>query len=162
MPATITTDQGTQFTGAMWQCMCRALGVKHMQTTAYHPQSNSMVDCFHRQLKAVLRARCSGADWLEHLPWPLLVLRAVPKEEAGVSAAKATYGHSLVLPSQLQPPPCTPQAAPAKVDIPSSGTAAPTWLSEQILEVVILINVVVLSSPRVKTRGGGVNVMALV
>ena len=65
---------------------------------------------FHRQLKAVLRARCSGAAWLEHFPWVLLGLRAAPKEEAGVSAAEATYGHSLVLPSQLQPPPRALQA----------------------------------------------------
>ena len=50
----------------------------------------------------------------------LLGLRAAPKEEAGVSAAEATYGHSLVLPSQLQPPPRAPQAAPEKVDIPST------------------------------------------
>ena len=120
VPATITTDQGTQFTGSIWQCMCRALGSKHVQTTAFHPQSNGTVEQFHRQLKVVLSARCSGADWLEHLPWVLLGLRAAPKEEAGVSAAEATYGHSLVLLSQLQLPPCASQAAPAKVDIPST------------------------------------------
>ena len=48
MPATITTDQGTQFTGGTWQCMCKALGTKHLQTTAYDPQSNGMVERFHR------------------------------------------------------------------------------------------------------------------
>ena len=37
MPGTITTDQGTQFTGSTWQCMCKALGSKHVRTTAYHP-----------------------------------------------------------------------------------------------------------------------------
>ena len=37
VPTTITTDQGTQFTSSRWQCMCRALGSKHVQTTAYHP-----------------------------------------------------------------------------------------------------------------------------
>ena len=42
------------------------------------------------------------------------------KEEAGVSAAEATYSHSLVLPSQLRLPPPVPQAAPAKVKIPST------------------------------------------
>ena len=57
---------------------------------------------------------------MEHLPWVLLGLRAAPKDEAGVSAAEATYGHSLVLPSQLQPPPRAPQAPPEKVDIPST------------------------------------------
>ena len=39
-----------------------------MLTTAYHPQSNGMVERFHRQLKVALCARCSGVDWLEHLP----------------------------------------------------------------------------------------------
>ena len=34
MPAIITTYQGTQFTSCTWQCMCRALGSKHVQTTA--------------------------------------------------------------------------------------------------------------------------------
>ena len=37
VPATITTNQGSQFTGGMWQCMCKALGSKHMQSIAYHP-----------------------------------------------------------------------------------------------------------------------------
>ena len=52
-----------------------------------------MVQGFHQQLKAALG--------LEHLPLVLLGLRAVPKEEAGVSAAEAMYGHFLALPSQL-------------------------------------------------------------
>ena len=53
------------------------------------PQANGMVERFHRQLKAALRAGCSSGDWLEHLPWVLLGLCAAPKEEAGVSAAEA-------------------------------------------------------------------------
>ena len=133
LPATITTDQETQFTGSTWQCMCRALGSKHVPTTAYHPQANGMVERFHCQLKAVFRARCSGADWLEHLPWVLLGLFTAPKEEAGVLAAEAVYGQSLVLPSQLQPPPLAPQAAPEKVDIPS--TVKPARKAEKVREV---------------------------
>ena len=57
---------------------------------------------------------------MEHFPWVMLGLRAASKEEARVSASEATYGHSLVLPSQLQPPPRVPQAAPAKMEIPST------------------------------------------
>ena len=133
IPATITIDQGTQFTGITWQCMCRALGSKHVQTTAYQLQSNSMVERFHWQLKAALHARCSGGDWQEHLPWVLLGLHAAPKEEAGVSSAEAMYCHSMVLPSQLQPPPRAPQAPPAKVDIP--GTVKPAKEAEKAREV---------------------------
>ena len=74
-----------------------------------------------------------AADWLEHSPWVMLGLRAAPKEEAGVLAAEATYGHSLVLPSQLQPPPRVPQAAPAKMEIPS--TTKPSKEAEKKREV---------------------------
>ena len=70
---------------------------------------------------------------MEHLPWVLLGLRAAPKEEAGVSAAEATYGHSLVLPCKLQPPPRAPQAPPEKVDIPS--TVRPATEAEKVQEV---------------------------
>ena len=50
-----------------------------------------------------------------------------------MSAAEATYGPSLVLPSQLQPPPRVPPAAPAKVEIPS--TIKPAKKAEKTQEV---------------------------
>ena len=70
---------------------------------------------------------------MEHFPWVMLGLRAASKEEARVSASEATYGHSLVLPSQLQPPPRVPQAAPAKMEIPS--TIKPAKEAEKKREV---------------------------
>ena len=103
VPSTVTTDRGTQFTGSTWQCLCRTLGVKHVTTTAYHPQANGLVERFHRQLKAALRARSGGKEWLEHLPWVLLGLRTAPKEEANVSAAEAALGSPLQLPGQPLP-----------------------------------------------------------
>ena len=42
-------------------------------------------------------------------------------------------GHSLVLPSQLQPPPRARQVAPTKVDIPS--TVKPAKEAEKVREV---------------------------
>jgi hypothetical protein len=66
-----------------------------VQTTAYHPQSNGMVERTHGQLKAPLRARLAGSRWPEHLLRVLLGLRATPKEDCGVSAAKLVYGVAL-------------------------------------------------------------------
>ena len=59
-----------------------------------------MVERFHRQLKDGLRARCEGKDWLSHLPYVLLGLKAAPKEKADISSADVTFGAPLVLPSQ--------------------------------------------------------------
>jgi transposase InsO family protein len=55
LPATVSTDKGTQFCSATWSDMCRRMGIHHITTTAYHPQSNVMVERVHRQIKDSLR-----------------------------------------------------------------------------------------------------------
>ena len=54
-PYHIAMDRGAQFTSSVWECMCSKLGAKHILTKAYHPQSNGMVERFHRQLKKLLK-----------------------------------------------------------------------------------------------------------
>ncbi len=72
-----------------------------MQTTAYHPQSNGMVERTHGQLKAALRARLAGSRRPEHLPWVLLGLRTAPKEDSGILAAELVYKAALALPAEF-------------------------------------------------------------
>jgi hypothetical protein len=76
---------------------------------AYHPQANGLVERFHRRLKDALRARGAGADWIHHLPWVLLCVRAATADDSSPSPAELLYGSQLVLPGQLvvaaDPPP---------------------------------------------------------
>jgi hypothetical protein len=102
VPANISSDRGPQFASTVWAAFCKQMGVRHIMTTAYHPQSNGMVERFHRQLKAAFRARNCGPDWLDHLPWILLGLRAAPKEDSGFSSAELVFGSRLALPGELQ------------------------------------------------------------
>jgi hypothetical protein len=104
VPAQITSDRGPQFAGAAWAAFCKQVGVRHIMTTAYHPQSNGMVERVHRQLKAALSSRDCGANWAEHLPWVLMGIRAAPKDDTGISSAELVYGCSMVLPGELQVP----------------------------------------------------------
>jgi hypothetical protein len=89
VPAAITSDRGSQFTSALWAALCGLLNIQHVQTTAYHPEGNGLVERFHRRLKDALRARCAGPRWLEHLPWVMLGLRAAAREDSGISPAQS-------------------------------------------------------------------------
>ena len=108
VPATITTDQGAQFTSSAWTSTMKALGIQHICTTPYHPQSNGMVERFHRRLKDALRARGSALSWSHDLPMVMLALRSTPRDDNGVSPAEMVYGSVLAMPSAFvdarQPP----------------------------------------------------------
>ena len=68
VPATLTSDRGAQFTSSVWAGVCRVLGISTSQTTSFHPQSNGMIERFHRSLKSSLRARAADSDWVSYLP----------------------------------------------------------------------------------------------
>ncbi len=93
VPATITSDRGAQFTSPLWAGLCNLLNIQHSPTTAYHPQSNGLVEWFHRRLK--------DADWHDHLPWVLLGIRTAFREDSEFPPAEAVYGSQLVLPGQF-------------------------------------------------------------
>jgi len=116
VPETITSDRGAQFTSSLWAALCRLLDISHRPTTAYHPQSNGMVERFHRRLKDALRARCAAADWHTHLPWVMLGIRAAWRLDGSYSPAEAVYGAQPVLPGQYLAQ-AEPPAAPFLSDL---------------------------------------------
>ena len=78
------------------------MGTEVKTTTAFHPQSNGMVERFHRTLKAALMAKLSNAaDWLKELPAVMLGIRTAFREEFGCSIAEVTLGHELAVPGKF-------------------------------------------------------------
>ena len=100
-PVTITTDRGAQFESRLWDTLCNQFGIIRNRTTSYHPQSNGMVERFHRQLKAAIMAHESPNPWTTTLPAVLLGIRSAVKEILGRSAAEMVYGTTLRLPGQF-------------------------------------------------------------
>ena len=100
-PATITTDRGAQFESKLWDSLCNQFGIIRNRTTSYHPQSNGMVERFHRQLKAAIMAHESPNPWTITLPAVLLGVRSAVKERLGRSAAEMIYGTTLRLPGEF-------------------------------------------------------------
>ncbi|XP_076764642.1 uncharacterized protein LOC143431630 [Xylocopa sonorina] len=100
VPLRITTNQGRQFESCLFKELARSIGATHLRTTAYHPQANGMVECFHRQLKAAIKCH-ETEDWVEILPIVLLGIRSAYKEDLSTSAAEMLYGNGLRLPGEL-------------------------------------------------------------
>ena len=46
-PSAILTDQGGEFAGDIMRCLCRRLGVDHLRTSAYHPQTDAKCERVH-------------------------------------------------------------------------------------------------------------------
>ena len=103
-PATITTDRGRQFESNLFRELTVLLGSHRTRTTSYHPAANGIVERFHRQLKAALKAQQHPNQWYEYLPIVLLGIRVTVKDDLGCTPAELVYGTTLALPSQMVAP----------------------------------------------------------
>ena len=103
-PSLITTDRGAQFESRLWKQLTYLLGTTRSRTTAYHPQSNGMVERFHRQLKAALKAYSNAESWTDSLPLVLLGIRTAIKEDLQCTTAELVYGTKLRLPGEFFSP----------------------------------------------------------
>ncbi|BHF63058.1 hypothetical protein SprV_0200604700 [Sparganum proliferum] len=104
VPATVTTDRGSQFESTLFRELTYLLGTNRIRTTAYHPQANGLVERFHPQLNTSLMAQPDPSRWSDHLPLVLLSLRSTLKADIGCTAADLVYGTSLRLPGELVSP----------------------------------------------------------
>ena len=107
VPEIITTDRGSQFSSQIFTQLLKTWGIKHIMTTAYHPEANGMVERLHRRLKESLIALGRGErlQWFWKLPMTLLALRTTIKPDINASPSDLVFGEGITVPGQLIGPP---------------------------------------------------------
>ena len=103
LPQRIHSDCGSQFTSNFWKQLGEQLNIKISYTTPYHPQSNGMVERFHRDLGKMLAATNKGGseDWEQGLPAALMALRSAKSRTTNLSPYSILFGREMSLPLDL-------------------------------------------------------------
>ena len=94
MPKALLFDHGTNLLSHLMTDVCRLLGTKKLNTTAYYPQCDGMVEHFNRTLKTMLRKHADvfGKQWNKFLPGVLWAYRNTPHDSTGEKPSFLLFG----------------------------------------------------------------------
>ena len=96
----LLSDGGTNFLSSLIQENCQALGVKKINTSGYHPQTDGLVEKFNVTLiNMIAKSSSDGTDWDTRLPYVLFVYPASLQESTKESPFFLPYGR---VPEEVQ------------------------------------------------------------
>ncbi|XP_042858103.1 uncharacterized protein LOC122244300 [Penaeus japonicus] len=97
LPSSIQSDQGSNFTADLFQQVMCSLGIRQYKSTAFHPESQGIVERFHYTLKTMIKSFCLevGSEWDEVIDLLLFSVRESVQESLGFSPFQLIYGHEV-------------------------------------------------------------------
>lgn len=102
VPSQLLSDRGPSFLSRLVLEVCSVLGVHKLNTSAYHPQSDGLVERFNRTLTDMLAKTAKpGVDWDTRLPYVLFAYRATVQASTAESPFFLLYGRDPRLPTEL-------------------------------------------------------------
>lgn len=103
IPETITTDQGSIFTGRKVQEFAKELGFKLLTFTPYYAQANGQVEAKNKVLIGLIKKHVgkNPRNWHKILDQILWACRTSPKDATNTTPFRLTYGHDVVLPFKI-------------------------------------------------------------
>jgi len=102
LPEELLSDRGSNFLSALIQGVCNELGIKKVNTSGYHPQTDGLVEKFNSTLIEMISKCCevSNHDWDQYLPHLLFAYRSSVQESTRESPFFLLYGRDPRLPTE--------------------------------------------------------------
>ena len=103
IPETITTDQGSVFTGRKMQEFAKEMGFKLLTSTPYYAQANGQVEAANKVVIGLIKKHVGKKprNWHKTLDQILWACRTSPKEATNTTPFRLTFGHDAVLPVEI-------------------------------------------------------------
>ena len=103
LPLHIHSDRGAQFESQLFQNLCSVFGINKTRTTAYHPQSDGMIERMNRTIEEMISKYITEnqRDWDVVLPLVMLAYRTSTHDSTGFSPAMMFLGREPRLPIDL-------------------------------------------------------------
>ena len=94
IPQFIVTDQGSQFMSDIFRRLCILLKLNKLNSTAYHPESNGVLERTHKTIVEYLRCFCNprGNNWDKWLPFPCFVYNTTPHTMTKCTPYEVLFG----------------------------------------------------------------------
>ena len=99
LPDQLYSDNGKEFVNNLWSELFSEFKIQHTATPPYNPSSNP-VECFHRNLIAMLRKRGEGIqdNWNLWITASVFVYNSTVSSSIGVTPHYAMFGREATLP----------------------------------------------------------------
>ena len=128
IPEELLSDRGANFLSNLIQEICQVLGVKKINTSGYHPQTDGLVEKFNATLISMIaKSTSDGAEWDTRLPYVLFAYRASLQESTKESPFFLLYGRDPRVPTSTV---LTYQRSPYTIDIDDYKSEMMTSLSQ--------------------------------
>ena len=105
-PESLHSDQGRNFEAKLFTSLTKLLQLDKTRTTAFHPQSNAVIERTNRTLLNMLAKTTdqNQRNWSELLQYVMLAYRTSVHESIGYTPYFLLFGHEATLPIGLQFP----------------------------------------------------------
>ncbi|KAI9553741.1 hypothetical protein GHT06_018990 [Daphnia sinensis] len=103
-PEVVLTDQGTNFLSSLIEEVCKLFKIRRIRTTAYHPQTDGLVERFNRTLCDMLA--CYVADepekWDKYLPFVTFAYNTAKQASIRETPFYLFFGREPIMPNDIK------------------------------------------------------------